>query len=88
MKKRRIMLLILGLAGFLLANLLAHFLHVERLRLLHGRQPASSGDVRRARSAVGCETGVRAGAPNDTPARIAGGERFIDGLRKAGVPEQ
>jgi TolB-like protein/class 3 adenylate cyclase len=30
---------------------------------------------------------VRAGASSDNPARIAGGERFIDGLRKAGVPE-
>jgi tetratricopeptide (TPR) repeat protein len=30
---------------------------------------------------------VRASAPSDDPARIAKGERFIDGLRKAGVPE-
>ena len=31
---------------------------------------------------------VRAGPPSDDPYRIAVGERFIDGLRKAGVPEQ
>ena len=30
---------------------------------------------------------IRASAPSDDPARIAISERFIDGLRKAGVPE-
>ena len=31
---------------------------------------------------------LRASAPSDNPARMAGGERLVDGLRKAGVPEE
>jgi TolB-like protein len=31
---------------------------------------------------------LRASVPSDSPARIAGRERIIDGLRKAGVPEE
>ena len=31
---------------------------------------------------------LRASVPSDSPARIAGSERVIDGLRKAGVPEE
>ena len=31
---------------------------------------------------------LRAAVPSDSPARIAGAQRLIDGLRKAGVPEE
>ena len=31
---------------------------------------------------------LRASAPSDSPVRMAGGGRLVDGLRKAGVPEQ
>jgi tetratricopeptide (TPR) repeat protein len=68
---------------------MSHFFLAAALALV-GRLPEARSEVRAGLTMDPTFTisRIRASASSDNPAAIAGRERVIDGLRKAGVPEQ